>query len=225
MIKFGFDWDWDGAEAEFKRALELDPNYVWAHDWYGWYLALRGRAAESIRELQRAVELDPLNPAFESDLGDVYRFARRYDEAIAHYRRALDVDPNLWLAQFLMGQAYLNAGKIPEAVANFDLARRINDDPQILGGLGQAYALLGDREKAERFRAELALRAKRQYVSPGTFAMIAIGLKDYDLAFRWLEKAAADRDFYITILAAPDFDAIRSDPRFAALRRRVGLDR
>lgn len=225
MIKFGFDWDWDGAETEFKRALQLDPNYVWAHDWYGWYLSLRGRNAESIREVQRAVELDSLNPGFECDLGDVYRYARRYDEAIVHLRRALDLDPNFWLAQFLMGQAYLNQGKIPEAVASFERARRINDNPQILGGLGHAYALLGDREKAKQYLAELAERGKRQYVSPGNFAMIAIGLKDYDAAFRWLEKAAEERDFYVTILAAPDYDAIRSDPRFAALRRRVGLDR
>jgi len=225
MIKFGFDWDWDGAETEFQRALQLDPNYVWAHDWYGWYLALRGRNAESIRELQRAVELDPLNAAFESDLGDVYRFARRYDEAIAHYRRALDLDPNFWLAQFLTGLAYLSDGKIPEALTSFERARGINDDPQILAGLGHAYALLGDREKARGFLAELAERAKRQHVSPGNFAVIAIGLKDYDAAFRWLEKAAEERDFFVTILAAPDFDAIRSDPRFATLRRRVGLER
>ncbi len=225
MIKFGFDWDWDGAETEFKRALQLDPNYVWAHDWYGWYLSLRGRNAESIRELQRVVELDSLNPAFECDLADVYRFARRYDEAMLHYRRALDLDPNFWLAQFLMGQAYLNQGKIPEALASLERARRINDNPQILGSLGHAYALLGDREKARRLLAELAERAKRQYVSPGTFAIIAIGLKDYDVAFRWLDKAAEERDFHATVLAAPNYDAIRSDPRFAALRRRVGLDR
>jgi adenylate cyclase len=169
MIKFAFDWDWDGAEAEFQRALQLDPNYVWAHDWYGWHLSLRGRNAESIRELQRTVELDPLNPSFECDLGDVYRFARRYDEAIPHYGRALDLGPSFWLAEFLMGQAYLNGGKLPEAVATFERARRINDNPQILGGLGNAYALLGDGEKARRFLAELAERAKKQYVSPGNF--------------------------------------------------------
>jgi len=124
-----------------------------------------------------------------------------------------------------MGQAYLNQGKIPEALASFERARRLNDDPQILGGLGHAYAFLGDKEKAKQLLAELAERAKRQYVSPGNFAMVAIGLKDYDAAFRWLEKAAEDRDFYITILADPDYDPIRSDPRFVALRRRVGLDR
>jgi TolB-like protein/Tfp pilus assembly protein PilF len=225
MIKFGFDWDWDGAEAEFKRAIDLDPNYLWAHDWYGFYLSLRGRNAESIREVQRAVELDPLNPALECDLADVYRFARRYDEAMPHYRRALDLDPNFWLAQFLMGAAYLNQGKFPEALASLERARRINDDPQVLGGLGQAYAFLGDRAKARQFLAELAERAKRQYVSPGNFAMILIALKDYDAAFGWMEKAAEERDFYATILADPDYDPIRSDPRFAALRRRVGLDR
>ena len=124
MVKYLIEWDWTGAEREFQRAIEQNPNYATAHDWYGFYLVLMGRIEEGHREAKRAVELDPLSPAFLTDPGEAFRFARRPDQAIEQYQKTIQMDPNFWLAHMLLGFAYGDTGDFPSALAAVEKAAR-----------------------------------------------------------------------------------------------------
>jgi tetratricopeptide (TPR) repeat protein len=140
-------------------------------------------------------------------------------------RQTVKMDPNLWLAHIILGRTYEQKGQLAEAIAEYQKARQIDDSTvEILMDLGRVYGLSGKRAEAEKILAELQERSKRSYVAPFHFAMVYIGLGDKDPAFAWLEKAYEARSWYLTWLkVAPEFDSLRSDPRFADLRRRVGF--
>jgi len=224
LVKYTFEWDWEGAEREFQRAIALNPGYAWAHDWYGFYLAMRGRKEEAAREIRRALDLDPLSPWINTDLGEILRFARQYDQAIEQYQKTIELEPNYWPAHFLMGWAYLHKGDSSAAIAAFEKARSLDDDPSALAGLGYAFAVAGKKSEARRALAQVEEISKRRYVPPYWLAGVHAGLGDQDRAFEWLEKAYEDRTVFITFLKVdPVMDALRPDPRYADLLRRVGL--
>ncbi|MBA2647637.1 MAG: protein kinase [Pyrinomonadaceae bacterium] len=227
LIKTLYEWDWVGAEKEFKRAIDLVPEDGLAHQFYGWYLIAMGRFDEARAEVKRSQELDPLNDFNTAGVGMSFYFARQYDQAVEQYRKAVGIEPKSHWSRLLLGLAYEQQGKLPEAIAELNQARRLNDSPQVLASLGHAYAVSGRRDEARAVIEELKETLKRKYVSPYDIATIYVGLGEKDEALRWLEKAYDDRSGWLGmwLKVDPKFDSLRSDPRFADLMRRVGHQR
>jgi TolB-like protein/Tfp pilus assembly protein PilF len=225
VVLWSYDWDFAGAEREFKRALELDPGYGPADQLYGFFLTAMGRPKEGIAENQRALALDPLSLEINAYLGQSLYLARRYDESTQQLQRTLEIDPHYWYAHFRLGFNHLAQGRPAEAVGEFQKAISLeNDFPDPWGGLGMAYGLMGNPDDAQKVLKELRSRSQHGYVPPYALARVYIGLGDKDRAFEWLEKSYQDRGWAMTWLRVqPEVDSLRSDPRFARLIRRMGL--
>jgi serine/threonine protein kinase/Flp pilus assembly protein TadD len=219
-----YDWDWLAAEREYKRAIELNPNYATAHQWYALSLPPRGRLEEAIVEMKRAQELDPLSLSINATLGWTYYFARQYDRAIEVCRKTLEMDKDFLWALWSLGMAYQQTGMFEEAIAEFQKARIHKDNPHPMAGLGHAYALAGKRSEAFAILDEMKEQSKRTYVPSYYLAAIHLALGQREEAFEWLENAYQERYCFLVYLKAePMFDRLHSDPRFADLIRRVGL--
>jgi len=224
------EWDWPNAEAEFRKAMALAPGTAAAHDWYGWMLAATGRTDESIRELTRAQELDPLAVQTATNLGRAYYFARRNDEAITQLRRAIELDKQFWIAHLQLALAYQQKGLHEEAIAELQFVEQ-SGVPDAPAFMGHALAVAGRKDEARRILDRL--RRSRPERGPLGFplvatawsmAMLYTGLGLYDDAFASLEKAFVERFFLMPMLKVdPIFVALRGDPRYANLVRRIGL--
>jgi TolB-like protein/DNA-binding winged helix-turn-helix (wHTH) protein/Flp pilus assembly protein TadD len=217
------EWDWEGAEREFSRAIALKPNYVNAHHWYSHYLIYRGRFAESLAESQHALALDPLDVGMNFHLGFHYYNARQYDQATAQLQKVLDLNPNYSEAHCILGLVYEQTGRLDEAIAELQKSTDLGgtDHRDVIGHM---YALSGRRDEAQKLLAQLQEESKRKSVSPYNIAKIYEGLGEKDQAFLWLEKAYAERDSNLTNLKVePEFDSLRSDSRFADLLRRMRI--
>ncbi|HEY3203865.1 MAG TPA: protein kinase, partial [Thermoanaerobaculia bacterium] len=223
-VKFFYDFDWPGAEKEFQRALELNPNSADAHEAYATYLAAMERHAEAATHIERAERLDPLSLLVLTDAAWVFYCAREYDQAIEASRKAVDLDQRFWPAYTYLGLAYEKKGRFAEAIAALEKARELDDNPTILEMLGGAYAASGRRDDARKVLGELTERSKKGYVCPYEVATVYVGLGEKDSALRWLEKAEEDRaDCVPWMRPDPKLDPLRSDPRFRELLRRVGF--
>jgi len=239
-ILHNYDWDWPGAEREFKRAIELNPNYATAHHWYSHYLMQMGRSEESLAEATRAHELDPLSPFINNGLGRQYFLTRQYDKAIAQGQKALQIDPAYVPAMVLIGMAYEQKSMFPEAIAQFERAGKLSATyavskdtpapaqppalPVVVAMLGHALALSGHQEAARSKLQELLAISKVRYVASSYVAIIYIGLGDKDRAFEWLERDYQNRSEHLLYLTVePMVDPLRSDPRFHALVKKIGL--
>jgi TolB-like protein/thioredoxin-like negative regulator of GroEL len=221
-----YDWDWAGAEREFKRAIELKPGDATAHRWYGLYLVFMGRFDESLAEMERAYALDPLSLQVNVSLAAPFYFARRYERAMEQFHKTLEMDQNFWPAHYLLGWVYQERGEFADAVGEFQKAKALDDTPMILGGLGYAYAAAGKRSAAQKVLDELKGLSKKRYVSPYFVAIVHAGRGDKDQAMEWLERAYEDRSEMLAWLkVGPELDRLRADPRFADLMRRVGFER
>jgi serine/threonine protein kinase/Flp pilus assembly protein TadD len=220
-----YDWNLAGAERELRRAIELNPNYATAHQWLSdGPLIATGRFDEAIAEMIRAQELDPLSLIINAEVGLMYRYARQPDKAIEQLRKTIEMDQSFYFAHWSLGRAYVMKGAFSEALSEYQIARRLVDDPYILGMMGHAYAVSGRRDEALKTIDQLKEISKRQYVKANAFAEIYAGLGDKDQAFQWLEKSYEQRTPDLIFIAIdPIFDNLRSDPRFADLVRRVGL--
>jgi len=223
--QFWYGRDWAAAEGEFKRAIQLDPRYAPAHEYYGWYLVSIGRIDEGLAEGRRALEIDPLSVESSSVLAWSLWLARGYDEAIEQVRKTLDLDPNYWWAHSILGRCYLGKGMRSEAIAEFQKARSLESTiVEPLAGLGVAYALEGNNAEAMKLLNELQERAKRSYVSPYFIAIVSRALGEKDQAFAWLNKAYDDRSWYLMELkVSPEVDSVRSDPRFQTLYKKMNF--
>jgi serine/threonine protein kinase/tetratricopeptide (TPR) repeat protein len=225
MVQKEYDWDWPAAGRSYRRALELNPNYAIAHQWYGEYLAALGQHPEAIAMIKRATELDPLSLIIQATLGrHGYYFARQYDQATAQLHRTLEMDEGFWVAHYFLGFVYARVGRLPEALAEFEAARRLDGNLEIVAGIGYTHGLAGRRPEARQVLDDLRQLSAVRYVSPMLSALVAIGLGEHDEAFGWLDKAHEDRVQWLSeIQADPAFDPLRAGPRFADLLRRVGL--
>jgi eukaryotic-like serine/threonine-protein kinase len=225
-VYFMYDWDWSAAEKEFQRALALNPNLAVAHAYYGWFLVSMGRIDVGLAENRRAVALDPLSAEFNFLFGYDLYFAHRFDEAIEQLKSTTEMDPNFWAARDALGWTYLQTAQLAKAMEQFRQARQIGGTvmAEPVASLGYAYALSGEKGKAQTLIRTLEDESRQQYIAPYFLAMVYTGLGDKDHAFAWLEKACDERSWYATGLRLdPKFDSMRSDPRFRDLLRRVGL--
>jgi TolB-like protein/DNA-binding winged helix-turn-helix (wHTH) protein/cytochrome c-type biogenesis protein CcmH/NrfG len=225
LLTMNYYWDWPQAEAEFRRALELNPNYATAHQWYGEFLVYMGRFEEAINEMTRARELDPLSLIINTDLGKVYSMARRYDEAIAQYHAALQLDPGFSEALGLLALTHSMANRHEEALAEIEKVRELRDSPSYLSWHAWVQHRAGLVEEARQSMEALSILSRRMYVSPLWIATGWIGLGDKEEAFRCFEQVFAEHAIggAIGLKVNPLFDTLRSDPRFDELVRRAKL--
>jgi len=222
-LKYLFDWDWPGAEREFRRAIELNPNYPTGHQWYANYLSVCGRFPEALREIQSAQKLDPLNLVINTDVGTTYYWGGQYERAIEEQRKALELDPDFFLAHVYLGFAYLRKTLSEDAIREFEIAGRLApDEPDAIALRGYAFGVEGRGSEAGKALAQLAELSKRRYVSAFPIAWVYVGLGNKDRAFEWLEKAYGERACRLVYLNVEKaFDPLRSDPRFVDLLRRM----
>jgi TolB-like protein/Flp pilus assembly protein TadD len=219
-----YDFDFAQANREFQRAIELNPNYATGHQQYGNNtLPALGRFDEAIAEGKRAVALDPLSLVINVDLGMNYHYAGRYDEAIVQLRKALEIDPGYYYAYVNLGQVFAAKRAFADAIAVFQKAQALNDDPFVLGLLGNAYAASGNRAEALKILDQLKEVSKQRYVSLYSFALVDVALGDKEDALRLLEKCYEDRAGADIgwIRVDPLVDSLRGDPRFEALAEKI----
>jgi tetratricopeptide (TPR) repeat protein len=217
--------DWSGAESDFKRGIELNPNYSYAHLFYALFLTFNGRTQEGLNESRRSVELDPYSVPINSNLAVMYYLARRTDEAIVAGRRAVEIDSGIPIGHQRLGWAYEQKRMFPEAIAEFQTAvAQSNRVPLAVASLAHTYALSGSLGESRKLLAELEQRSKTQFVSPYLRAIIYVGLNQKQRAIELLEEA--DRVNSIDLLQAkvdPKLDPLRDDPRFQKLLGKIGF--
>jgi TolB-like protein/DNA-binding winged helix-turn-helix (wHTH) protein/Flp pilus assembly protein TadD len=221
----GFDWNFESAGEEFRRAIELNPGYATAYHWYAWHLSLLGRYEEAIAEMRKAQNLDPLSLIISADLAELLVIAHQYDESILESRKTIEMDPNFALAHSQLGQAYLQKEMHDEAIAEMQRAVQLSGgSPTIIASLARAYVASGRRSEAEKLLKELKKRSNSTYSHASEIAVVCAALGDKDQAMNWLEKGYQER-FNPGVLLRPGFDPLRSDARFKDLVRRIGLPR
>lgn len=223
VIAQNYDWDWAAAEKEYRRAIELDPNYATAHHWYAEYLALTGRFDEAFVEIERARQLDPLSLIIAADRGALFYFSRQYAPAVAQFRSVLDMEPDFPRAGLVI-YAYVQQGKYPEALAALGHARQNRENPWDPALEAYVLARSGKPDEARQELAKFKAAAWPQEQISQPLAVAYIGLGDQDQAMAWLEKAFAGHAGSLTAIKVdPTYDPLRGDPRFKDLLRRIGL--
>jgi serine/threonine protein kinase/tetratricopeptide (TPR) repeat protein len=226
FIKTLNDWDWAGAEKEFKQSIEFNPGYATARQWYAEYLTITRRHAEAIAEFKRAQKLDPLsliiNVAWAITL---FSGTRQYEQVIEKCQQVLEMDPNFASALNILGMVYREKKMYHQSIQAFQKAIKSDEsNTRVMAGLGHAYAVSGKRSKAQKVLQELEKLSKRKYVPPYNIAIIYLGLGEENLTFEYLEKAYQDRSVGLPWLNAdPIYDSLRSNPRFISLLKRIGL--
>jgi serine/threonine protein kinase/tetratricopeptide (TPR) repeat protein len=221
--------DWTGTEREFERAMTLNPNYPTLHHWYSLQLAQLGRFDEAVKEAQRAVELDPLSMPLNQNLGDVYMFARQYDRALEQYQKAIEIDPAFAKGglYFALAWAYDRKGKYKESFAMSQKGAALSGDKawqEQADEAAHAYETSGLHAAYGVILKRTLEQSKKRYIPPTWIAMSYSLLGDKDHAFVWLEKASREKDSYLLYLKVqPEFDGLRSDPRYTDLLHHIGL--
>ena len=223
---FAYRYDWSGAEAEFRRAIELAPRKASVYGYYGWLLTVTDRKDQAIAMARQGVEVEPVSPEANTLLGMNLYLTRQYDAAIKQLRSTIDLAPDNWFAHMWLGLSYEYTGDLPHAVEELQKSSKLveNEIPWPLAELGGLYARMGKRAEAEHILADLDRWSKRTYVPPYFFAIVYSGLGKKDQAFASLEKAYADHSMVLAALNVdPHFDPLHSDPRYGDLLRRMGL--
>ena len=223
VVRFLYDWDWAGAEAEFKRALELNSGSADAHVWYGVFLAQMGRGSEAVSEMKRAEALDPLSLSVYKNTGWVYYLQKQNDQAIEQWRKVLDLEPHSGVSHSAMWIAYLRSPDFLRLIATRGKPTSI-DDSMELAAVGASYAVSGDTDQARAALSRLTAMSKRRYVCPYEMATAHAVLGDKDEAIAYLSAAYRERSACIPdIKTDPRLDSLRSDPRFQVLVRNIGF--
>jgi len=219
----GFDWNFEAADREFRRAIELNPGYATAHHWYSWHLSLLGRNSDAIAEMRRAENLDPLSLIINADLAELLLIAHFPDESIEQSRKTIEMDPHFAFAHNQLAQAYLEKHMFVDAIAELQTAIQISGESAIFSAnLARAYAATNRKAEAVQLLNDLKKRSSSTYAHATAIAMIYTALDDKDQAMASLEKGYEER-FNPGVLLRPCFDPLRTDPRFQNLVRRVGL--
>jgi TolB-like protein/Tfp pilus assembly protein PilF len=219
------EWDWAGAEREYKRAIELNSRYATVHHWYAFCLIARRRVDEAIQQAKLALELDPLSISINRDLALIFLYARQPDRAIEQYEKTIELDPTFALAHQGLGRAYLQRGMHQEAIRHLRHAAQLSGDRvATTSALAHAHAIAGDVAEARTILERLLERSTRAYVPPSSIAVIQVGLGDYEKALTWLDKGYAEGDEGLMMVNIhPFFEPLHPDPRFQNLLRRMNL--
>jgi tetratricopeptide (TPR) repeat protein len=225
MVKYRFDWDWEGAEKEFKRAFELNRGYSAAHYWYSNYLGVSGRFEEAFVHAKTARELSPFSPVMHLGLGLLLYASGQNEKAIEQLRGTTTLDAKYPIPHVVLGLTFGRKGRFDEAIAEFKTALAIaGTNPLWSGFLGQMYASLGRTEDAMEILRQLEAASTRRYVPPTAFVAVYTGMGKIDDAFHWLARAVEKRDGLLIYLKVGSvFDSLRSDRRFPKILSRVGL--
>ena len=225
LVDLSYDWDYPSAEAEFQKAIALNPNYATAHHWFAHYLAVMGRYADAMREIRRARELDPFSISINSFLVLTFYYAHQYDQALSATKEMVEIEPAFAAgAAQLQGNVLAAKGMYGEAVAHWNKSLVLSGQAGDAAKLEQAYATGGYRGYLDRQLQELKASSQGEYVDPLGFAELYTRLGDKDSAFHWLERAYQEHSSWLNFVNAdPVYDPLRSDPRFADLLRRIGL--
>jgi TolB-like protein/DNA-binding winged helix-turn-helix (wHTH) protein/Tfp pilus assembly protein PilF len=219
----GFDWNFEAANREFRRAIELNPGYATAHHWYSWHLSLLGRNSEAIAEMRKAENLDPLSLIINADFAELLLIAHLPDESIDQSRKTIEMDPHFAFAHNQLAQAYLEKHMFSEAIAELQKAIQLSGESAIFSAnLARAYAATNRKAEAVQLLNDLKKRSPSTDAHATAIAMIYTALDDNDHAMASLERGYEER-FNPGVLLRPCFDPLRSDRRFQNLVRRVGL--
>ena len=223
FVTLYYDRDWADAEREFRRAIELNPNYANGHHWYAEFLSLVGRHAEAIAESERARELDPLSNIINTWVGSRYFFARQYDKAIEQYRNAVEMDPGFVPVHLVLGHALEQKHMYQEAIAELEKAVSLSGgSPVYMASLAHAYGVAGRQSQAKKLFDDLRNLSKQRYVSSYDLALASLGIGETDQAFTLLARAVEERSPRAAFLGVdPRFDGLRSDARFKELMIRI----
>lgn len=225
-VKATQDWDWLGAEQEFKRAIELDAHYPTAHHWYAVScLAPLGRLAEALDEITLAQALDPISLIIARDIAVIYYYSRDFEAALDQCDHTIELNPHFTPAYWALGLIQEQMGDFDESLAAFQRAIQLTpSSPRMRAGLARSLAMSGKHKDAEQILKELQTLSEKRYVSPFELASVHFALGQADVGFEWLKKAFQDRCFeLISINVDPRFDSIKSDPRFTPLHHQMGL--
>ena len=234
LVAYQWEWNWAGADREFRRALELDPgspsnyepNPASTNHWYAHYLMTMNRVEESLKAARRALELDPLDLAINAHQGWHPLILRQYDQSVEPLEKAIELAPTFTVSKWYLGLAYEQKGAFDQAIAQFaDCVRLTNNSPSMVALLGHAYAVASRRPEAQAILQKLDALSKERYVAPYPVAAIYAGLGEPDRAMEWLERAFTARDSWLDYVRLdPRMDVLRSDPRFVDLVRRMKFE-
>jgi len=228
-ILHNYDWNWLGAEREYRKAIELNPNYAIAHHLYAHLLLQTGRREQSIAEAERALELDPYSPFINNGLARQFYLSRQYAKAIARCQMGLQINPAYLPARIQLALAYEQTGQLSAGILELENVNKMLGQatppaqlPVLNALLGHAYAMAGRKSDAQRQLT--ILQATKRYIPPSYVALVYMGLGDKDQAFKWLQQGFRDRSEHMLYLSLePLVDPLRSDRRFASLLGKVGL--
>jgi TolB-like protein/class 3 adenylate cyclase/Tfp pilus assembly protein PilF len=225
LVRAFGEWDWAGGEEDFKRALELDPSYWWPHFGYGLMLSITGRHDEAFEHLSHALAVEPLDVSTIIAVGETYARKGDHEKAIAHWEMAQEIDPDYPRLHQSLGPSLCARGMSEQPIASLERAVALYpEDPLIIADLAYCYATSGREEEARAFLTQLEEQAKQGYVPPMSFALIHVGLKEFEKTFEWLEIAYETRAFLLPFIGLDlTYEPIRSDPRFADLLRRMDI--
>jgi serine/threonine protein kinase/predicted Zn-dependent protease len=229
LSKQYYHWDWKGAEKEFEKSIQINPNLALAHSRYAIFLSIMGQHDKAIERAKQALNLDPVSIIIAATLGEVYYWAHQFERAIENYIRVIDIDKNSIMPHLWLGKSYIELGRCNEAILEFQKTREIEDAPDIIGWMGYSYAKCGQKDKALELLRILEGSASKSifpgyYISPYYIALIHIGLGENDQAFSLLEDAYIKRSKRMSSLKVnPMLDNLRMDPRFRVLMNKMGL--
>jgi serine/threonine-protein kinase len=222
-----YELDWEGAEREFIRSIELNPSYATAHHWYGLFLMRMARFDEAIKEIKRALEIDPLSLVINRNVGRIFYYAGKLDQAIEVLQKTLEMNPNFSYTHSIIGRIYLQNSLYDKALLELQKEKSILGDwnPLIEPAIGIVYVKMGKRDKAQELLDYLIERTKGEYIPASTIAGLYFVLGENDQGFKWMEKAYEERGFWLTFIKINHaYDSIRSDPRFKALLKKMNLE-
>jgi TolB-like protein/DNA-binding winged helix-turn-helix (wHTH) protein/Tfp pilus assembly protein PilF len=224
-VNFYFDWNWPIAEAEFKKAIALNPNYATAHDYYCYFLTAMQRPAEAKEEIERALQLDPLSVPINTDIGFQMFYVENYDGAIEQLKKTLQMNPKYPLAHLWLGRSYQQKRMFDESMAEYQATDSALPNWVVtIAGIGNLQGLARKNVDARLTLAKLNAMSESKYVTPYGVALVYAGMGNKDEAFRWLEKAFDDRaNWLVWLQFDPRWEALRADPRYAEMVHRMGF--
>lgn len=220
LVKSQYDFDWEGAEKSYLRAIELNPNYATARQWFGEFLAFRNRIDESLAQMNRAIELDPASLSTNAAPALPLLISHQFEKALEVTDKVLEMDANFTIALHYRARALFRLGRVDEAVETYQKGITSSGSVYFKADLGTLYARAGREREARKILAELYEMAKKRHVSPYNFAILHYFLNERETAFDFLRKTVAEHDsFVITLQFGGAFELIRNDPQFIEILR------